>query len=373
MKDTITVTGTQLYRLCYDIVRAFGASESDATDTAYMMNEADLRGVDTHGCARISMLTNMIISGKIKLDAEFKVIRESDNFLYYDGDYGIGFASGAQATYKTIEKAKKSGICFTSVTHSGFWGASGSYAQEIANAGMLGLAASNTSAALAPFGGTGQCIGNSPWSMAFPGTKKYPFPIMFDMACSEVAFGKLQMALRNNYESIPPTWFVSTVTGKPITDPKEAMAGCLNHTASFMPFGGVKGYVIDAFIEILTSVLAGAALPTENGQTVVVTEDKTVENSGLCILAVDITKIRPWEEIEKSLDAFLDLLKSCPPAYGFDEVLVPGELEANFKKKRSAEPFEITAQVGNELLTAAKHCGYVDENASIQDLLDKVS
>lgn len=372
MEKTITVTGKQLYKLCYDIMRGFGASESDATDTAYMMNEADLRGVDTHGCARIQMITNMIISGKINLDAKFKVLRESDNFLYMDGDYGIGFASGAQATYKTIEKAKKSGICFTSVCHSGFWGASGSYAQEIAKAGMLGLAASNTSAALAPFGGTAKCIGNSPWSMAFPGTEKYPFPIMFDMACSEIAFGKLQMAVRNNYESIPPTWVISTVTGQPITNPKEALSEKIGGRATFLPFGGVKGYVIDAFIEIITSVLSGSALPTENGQNVIVTDNK-VEDSGLCILAVDISKIRPLEDIAKSLDAFLDLIKSSPAAAGFDEVLVPGELEENFKRVRSEQPFEISARVGEELLSAAKYCGYVDENATMAELLAKTA
>jgi LDH2 family malate/lactate/ureidoglycolate dehydrogenase len=361
----------QLYRLCYEMLLKFGASKDDAADTAYMMNEADRRGVDTHGCARMPMLTNMIIDKKINLAPEIKPISESDSFLYLDADHGIGFAAGAYAVRKTIEKAKKTGFCVTSVKNSGFWGASGSYAAEFAKHKLFGVAASNTGAAIIPFGGTSPVFGNAPFSMAFPGTKKYQFPIMFDMATSNIAFGKIQTAMREKRESIPDDWVISRQTGRPITNTMEAFSSLVGNAASLAVFGGVKGYCITAMEEILCSVLSGAGLPKDNGQGVTITGNSKPENSGLFLLAFDISRIRPLAEIEESMDALLDEIKNQRPADGVDEVLIPGELEYKYSLKRSKEPFEILDQTANELLGVAKNCGYVDAQATVSELFEK--
>ncbi len=362
---------SQLYKLCYEMLLKFGASENDAADTAYMMNEADRRGVDTHGCARMPMLTNMIIDKKINLAPVIKHVSESDSFLYLDADHGIGFAAGAYAVRKTIEKAKKTGFCVTSVKNSGFWGASGSYAAEFAKSNLFGVAASNTGATIMPFGGTSPVFGNAPFSIAFPGTKKYPFPIMFDMATSNIAFGKLQMAVREKHDTIPDDWVLSRRNGRPITDTMEAFSAIIDNTGSIAVFGGVKGYCITAMEEILCSVLSGAGLPKDNGQEVTVSGNSKPENSGLFLMAFDISRIRPLEEIEESMDALLDEVKNQRPADGAGEVLIPGELEYKYSLKRSKEPFEILDQTANELLTVAKNCGYVDAQATASELFEK--
>lgn len=364
MKTTLE----QLYRLCYELLIEFGASEEEAADTAYMMNEADRRGVDTHGFARMPMITNMIIDGKIKVNAPVTTISESDNFLYLDGNHGIGFRAGAVATCRTIEKAKKTGVCITSVTKSGFWGASGSYAAEFAKNGLFGVAACNTGAAIIPFGGTKPVFGNAPFSVAFPGTEKYPFPVMFDMATSNVAYGKVQMAARKNEGSIPDDWIVSQENGLPITDPVAALNTLNTRKASFAVFGGVKGYCITALEEVMCSVLSGSGLPKDNAQSVVVTGDDTPENSGLFLMAFDISRIRPSEEIAQSMNDLLDEIKRQRPADGVEEVLIPGELEYKYSQKRTGTEFEILDQVANELLSVAKNCKYVADDATAETL-----
>lgn len=322
--------------------------------------------MDTHGVGRMQMITNIILSEKINLNAKLQIVKETPSLLYLDADHGVGHAMASRAVEMTIIKAKQTGVCATSMYNSGFWGASGAYAYEIAQAGLFGISASNSGLCLAAFGGTNPTIGNSPWSMAFPGSEKYNFPIMFDMACSIVAVGKLQMALRKG-EAIPEGWVIDK-EGLPITDPLRAF----KEGICLLPFGGVKGYVIATLIEILTSVLSGSARGNDVGSTLVINKDGKPENVGHFLLAIDIEQFRSKADINKDLDAFIDSIKADAPAPGFKEVLVPGELEAITKAARESGAFEITYKVGEEMLMAAKNCNYVSDNATVKDLFDMI-
>lgn len=368
MSNNIVVNAKQLKKLSYDLLVALGIPDEDAEYGARVLNEADIRGVDTHGVARLQSYAMMIKAEKINTKAKLTPIVENDSLLYLDAENGLGIVMAARAVEICIEKAKKSGVCIASIKNSGHWGISGYYSQEAARKGMIGISISNSGAAMVPFGGRNRVLGNSPWSIAFPAGKKYNYPIIFDMACSTVAGGKIEMALRKN-EEIPFGWLVDEM-GIDTHDPTKFFKGC-----GLLPFGGPKGYVLATLLEILASVLSGASYGNYIGTRVsgIKPSDppKMPEDVGHLLIVIDVNHIRPIEEVQDYLDKYLDDLKNSEPSLGGKGIILPGEIEARNCENRSLNNFELNEKVAEDLLKIAKEVGYVTEEATVKELFKK--
>ena len=366
--EELRVTAKQLKKLSYDLLVALGVSPEDAEYGARTLNQADIRGVDTHGVGRIQAYANMIAHDKINLNAKLTPIVEKDSLLYLDAQNGLGVVMAARAMEMTIAKAKKSGVCVTSIVNSGHWGISGHYAEEAARAGCMCISVSNSGPAMVPFNGCERILGNSPVSFAFPGGKKYDYPIMFDIACSTVAGGKLEMALRSGKE-IPYGWVVDE-NGQDTHDPKKFfMEGC-----GMTAFGGHKGYILSVLLEIMSGILSGAAYGKDIGTRVsrIFPGDPPgmKENVGHLFIVVDIDQIRPIGDIQEYLDSYLDMIKNSKPAEG-KEIIIPGELEARASAARAEGEYCINPKIGEELLRVALNCGYVPEGSTVETLFEK--
>jgi len=74
-------------------------------------------------------------------------------------------------------------------------------------------------------------------------------PIVFDVATSEVAYGKL-IAARHKKQALPEGWALDR-SGQPTTDPRAGMEGIL------LPSGGAKGIGLAMLIEVLAGSLTG--------------------------------------------------------------------------------------------------------------------
>ncbi|MBP2966968.1 Ldh family oxidoreductase, partial [Acinetobacter baumannii] len=94
-------------------------------------------------------------------------------------------------------------------------------------------------------GGTEPFFGTNP--IAFSAPTKNKRPIIFDMATTVQAWGKILDARSKNKE-IPDTWAVDA-DGKPTTDP-HAVHGLL-------PISGPKGYGLMMMVDILSGSLLG--------------------------------------------------------------------------------------------------------------------
>lgn len=356
----IEVTREQLEKLGYDTMLALGFSESDAKYASKSLNAADVRGVDTHGVARLLMYDKLIQNEQVNKNAKMKILNETESTLYLDADHGLGIIMAPQAVEMCIEKAKKSGACVTSVKNSGHFGIAGYYAEQMAKNGMIGIAMSNSIAIVAPFGGRGRVLGNSPFSIAFPAGNEYTDPIMLDMASSQVALGKLEMAIRAGKE-IPKGWAVDE-KGIDTTDPKVGF-----EKGALLPFGGPKGYCLDVLIEMMSTVLPDSGY----GEDVhfYTAEKGLKENMGHTFIAIDVSKFRPLEDIRKDVDKYADRLKNVEPAEGVEEVFLPGEIEARNYHKRIAKNFEINHVVLEEILAITIRTGRLGADATIEDLL----
>jgi LDH2 family malate/lactate/ureidoglycolate dehydrogenase len=113
-----------------------------------------------------------------------------------DADNGLGIVMAPQAVELAIRKAKERGSCVMGVQNSSHFGAAGYYTAKCVEQGLIAMVCSNSGPTMAPVGGRSRTLGNSPWSVGIPGGMRHPDPVMFDMACSEVARGKLETAER---------------------------------------------------------------------------------------------------------------------------------------------------------------------------------
>ena len=364
MEHGFTVTATQLKKLTFNLLKGLGLSEEDAEYGTRVLHMADIRGIDTHGVGRIHMYSKMVEGGRINTQAKLKTISETDTTLYLDGDCGLGIVMAARAVERCIEKAKKSGICGCSIKNSGHWGISGYYSYKIAQAGMLGLSVSNTGSVMVPYNGCDQILGNSPFSISFPGGIKYNYPIMFDIACSTVSGGRLEMAMRNS-EEIPYGWLVDE-EGNDTHDPFKLLQGC-----GLTPMAGHKGYVLAVLLEIIASAISGSAVGNDIGTTFDNCPGPK-EGVGHFLLAVDISRFRPLEDIREYLDEYLDRIKTSKAKSG-EEILIPGELEDKRSRERMSNPFKINYKVAKECLTAAIKWRIVSEDTSVEELFEKMS
>ena len=89
---------------------------------------------------------------------------------------------------------------------------------------------------------------------------------------------------------------------------------------------------------------------------------------GIFMQAIDVSAFTPVEEYQKGVRAFLDGIKSTPPAHGFDEVLAPGDFEYRFRTQRLEEGVEIPDTIYNQLQECADTLGVsIGEDAIEED------
>jgi LDH2 family malate/lactate/ureidoglycolate dehydrogenase len=154
------------------------------------------------------------------------------------------------------------------------------------------------------------------------------------MATSAVAYNKIYDAAMRNAPSIPEGWALNA-SGGSASKPAEALKG------SVMPLGGqvagFKGSGLAAAVEILCSVLSGGPIGREVGSM----RSGGRMNVSQTFLAIDIKRFMPVEEFRQRVEHFVAMMKSTPPAEGYDEVLVAGDPQWRAERQRSIEGISI--------------------------------
>ncbi len=319
------------------LFRTLGLEEEGAKIVSHILLEANFRGIDSHGIARIPIYAKRLNKGLINPHPELKVIKETSATTKIDADNGMGHIAGEKAIHSCIEKAKSVGVGLASVTHSNHFGINAYYAMKASQAGYIGVAMTNTSPLMAPFGGKDRVLGSNPMAIAIP-NQEYP-DVVLDMATTNVARGKLEQALQKG-DNIPEGWAIDK-DGKVTVDPEKGLKGAL------MPVGGPKGYGLSLIVDVFSGVLSGA----EFGQNVgsLFGDLEHPQKLGHFFAVVDI-------EVFMNRYTFLDRMaqlskniKGSAKAEGFSEIYLPGEIEANKYKKNVEKGVEINESVINEL------------------------
>src|SRR6186713_1053512 len=72
----------------------FGVPRADAEQAADVLAKSDLRGIDSHGVARLHTYFEMLELGRINPRPNIKIIREKASVATVDGDNGLGLVVG---------------------------------------------------------------------------------------------------------------------------------------------------------------------------------------------------------------------------------------------------------------------------------------
>lgn len=320
---------------CQNILIAAGLPESDAFIVADNLIDADLRGVGTHGVTRLNGYVQRIFSGGIHNKCEMKTLQEHPATLALDAGNCMGMLAGKYAMERSIEKARESGCCFTTVSGSNHYGVAAYYLTMATDAGMIAFTGSNANPTMAPWGSFVPYFGTNPIAFAAPTQKG---EVILDMATSIVALGKVILAEKLG-KDIPEGWML-TKEGLPTTNPTEGRAG------SILPVGGPKGYGLAMFVDIFSGILGGAA--TSN-QIPSPWQLELPQNVGHFFVVVDISKFVDLASFKDRMEQMSSEIKALPKNPDVDELFMPGEIEAICKEKTKANGIDVPAAVYQEL------------------------
>jgi len=333
------------------IVLAWGMPEDNAEATADILSWADLHGVDSHGMSMIPGYDRLRRTGRAKMDAQPRIIKESPVSALVDGDGGLGHVPARFAMQVAIDKAKQSGMAIAAVRNSAHFGATGYYTLMAAKAGLIGMACTSASGIqVAPTFGKEAKLGTDPWSFAAPTTDGRPF--LLDMATTTVAAGRIRNKAN---EGLPtPDGWVLDSEGRPSNDPLVARekGGFLTSLGGSPENSSYKGYGLAAMVNILGSCLSGATLITDPMHT----KKPQGMDIGHCFIAIDPGLFREQEEFSADVTRFCNDLRATKPMDPAQPVMVAGDPQWKYEEKRMAEGIPVGPGLLNQVRQIAQAC-----------------
>jgi len=325
-----------------NIFAACGTPPEEADIVAEQLVASNLVGLDSHGVVRIPLYVRWLREGTVKPGGKISVIKEQGAMAVLDCGYNFGQVGGYRAMKLAMEKAKEYKVACVLATHCCHVGRVGYFTQMAAETGMFALAFVNspkTGHSVVPYGGLEGRIAPNPISYAVPGPER---PIVADMALSTTAQGKV-VVYRNRDQQLPEGWIIDAA-GNPSTDPNELFK---KPRGWILPLGGnlgYKGYALLLLAEIISSTLAGN----------VITDDIPDGTNGACFIVVDISAFLPVEQFREAIGAMTVYIKSAPPAPGFKEVLLPGEIDFRIMVERQTQGIPIEPVTWQQIQETAK-------------------
>jgi LDH2 family malate/lactate/ureidoglycolate dehydrogenase len=326
-----------------------GAAPSAATTVVDCLLESDRRGVHTHGLIRLRSYVVQARAGEIAAEAEPYVVREHGPTSLVDGGLAFGAVTAVFAMDDAIERALEFGVGVAAARNGTHFGSAACYSLRAARRSLIGIAATNTPAAMAPWGGAEARLGNNPLSVAGPTPEGAPF--VLDVAQSVVSRGQVKLAQLAGQE-IPATWALDA-QGRPTTDPLAALEGAL------LPMAGHKGSGLALAVELLTGALAGAGLSPRMTNTGLTGAGGIGEERGVgqLFVAIDPDRFAGRELFRSRVGDLVAALKATRPAEGFSEVLVPGEPEHRAESVAASEGVALPPESVAELRALAAEEG----------------
>jgi LDH2 family malate/lactate/ureidoglycolate dehydrogenase len=343
-KNVVLTKVEPLSRYCIQLFEKVGVPTGDAKVLMDNLIEADLRGVDTHGVTRIAIYIERLQAGSVKAKPQMRVLRETPASAILDGDHGLGQVISARAMEMAIEKAKKGVFGLVGVRNSTHNGAMAFFSMMAVRQDLIGIGLTNTVPLMAVTGGNQAMIGNNPLSIAAPAGQEKP--VIFDMACSVAARGKIILAAKKG-EKIPLGW-ANDKEGLPTEDAKAALEGLI------LPVGGHKGYGLALMVDVLSGVLMGANFGPEVGPLY---NNPGTQGIGHLLAAINIEAFIPLTEFKARMDQMIRDIKNSKKAKGVEEIFLPGEIEMGIEAKRRREGIPLSRAVYDELCGLGQKVG----------------
>lgn len=334
------------------ILTAAGFSPEDADTIGKVIAHSDFTGVYSHGLSRLTRYLRQIEAGVLNTDPDFEKVLDDKAVLVFDGDNGSGIVSTNRAYDEAVKKAREYGIAFATGRRNANIGCGSYYGWRAAEDDLIAVIGCNTYAFTSPFGGADRLIGTNPIIVSVPANAEYP--MVLDMSTTCVAMGKIQAAEREG-KSIPADW-AKDYNGNPTTDPAQAF--------SLSPIAGHKGYGLAVMVDVLSTMLSGAAYGTDIG----LFSKLQTENTGFFIILIDPSRFMPIEDFKQSVDRYVGMMKNSRKAEGVDEIFVPGEIEYRKFEENRQKGVEFSEALEKELTELSVQLGALKPGEALKEL-----
>jgi uncharacterized oxidoreductase len=342
-----TFSADQLREIGTAIFSGMGVPQEDAELVSDLLVEANLTGFDSHGMIRLPIYCRGIKMGAVKPGAEIKIVEETPTSAVIDGGWNLGQVVAKYAMGVCIEKARNGVVGLVTVRNSMHVGRCNVYAEMAMHEDMLGIMSVNSASYVAPFGGKSKQLGTNPLCFAVPSREEDP--MVLDMATSVWARGKIMVYMARG-EDLPEGVFMDP-EGNPTVDPNWYTQGGVLKTLG--DIAGYKGHGLSILVEILTGILTEAG--TSNSEEY--RSRPFYGGNGIFMMAIDIGKITDINRFKSKVDELLKKIRESPPAPGYDEVLIPGEPERRYKKKRLVDGIFIEDKTWGDIVALAEEYG----------------
>jgi LDH2 family malate/lactate/ureidoglycolate dehydrogenase len=318
----------------------------DAAVVARSLVAADARGMNSHGMLRLPVYIRRLQQGGFNPRGQGKIVAETAGTMLIDGENGLGAPLTLRAMDHAIGKARETGIAAVGVRNSNHNGEGAFYVLRAIEQDMIGIATTNGSPIMPAWGGKTKFTGPLPISVGAPAGRHRP--IVLDAALGMSSRGKILYHAEKG-QQLPEGWLVDD-EGRPTTDPNWVRQG-----GWILPIGGHKGFGLILVCEILSGLLTGGRFGSEL-RNLYDDLDKG-QGNGHFVIAIDIKAFVPVASFKERMDAFIDTMKASELAPGFEEVLMPGEIEFRKEAKQRAEGIVLEPKVVDEVLAVARELG----------------
>ncbi len=347
----------RLRQFTHNIFKSIGCSDEHAHLAADVLLRSDLRGIDSHGVARLSGYVRLWEKQRINATPQIRVVHETPTTATVDGDAGLGLVVAPFAMKVAIKKAREYGSGWVSVRNSNHFGIAGYHALMAVEQDMIGFAMTNASPLVAPTFANERLLGTNPMCYAFP-AGEYP-PLIVDMATSAAANGKLEIAQRLG-KAVPEGW-IQDGSGNYTTDPHALKTGgSLLPLGSDREHGSHKGFGLSATVDILSGVLSGANYGPWVPPFVAFMDplnDQPGQGIGHFVGAMRVDGFRPVEDFKANMDNWISRFKNACTVDPDQKVIIPGEPELEAETDRKLNGIPLVDAVVDDLNLLADRFG----------------
>lgn len=347
-------TYTQLKDFAYQVFVKMGCPAPQAETASNALVSADLRGVDSHGVARLSGYVRLWEANRINPKPNIQIIHETPSTAVVDGDAGLGLVVGPASMKIAMEKARNVGTGWVSVKNSNHFGIAGYHSMLALEEDMIGISMTNASPLVAPTWSKERMLGTNPIAVAIPAGEEPAF--VADFATTTAANGKLEI-LQKKKEDTPSGW-IQDKEGHPSTDAFEVKnGGALLPLGSDREHGSHKGYCLGSIVDIFSAVLSGASYGPWAPPFVSflpVADDMPGEGLGHFFGAMRVDAFQPKEKFKANMDNWIKRFRTATPVEGQESILVPGDPERIIEQERIKTGFNLLKPVENDLKEIAE-------------------
>jgi LDH2 family malate/lactate/ureidoglycolate dehydrogenase len=333
----VRVPVAQLRQVVVAVLIRKSMFQFDADIVADRMLDADLRGIEGHGCVALPRYVEMMDSGNVDPRGRVLVERETPATAVMDGSRAMGQVAATRGMELAIKKARDVGTGTIVIHHSLHLGAASAYALLAAREGLIGCCISNPAGrGVAAPGTTRSAVANAPFAWAIPAADGPP--IVIDFACGATSWGKLRVL--QAYGLPIPDGLAFDEQGQPTHEPSVGK--------TLAPAGGVQGFALGLIANLVISGLSGGKPFHKKSGTVL------TECSEHLLTATNIEAFADRDRFLTKAAEARAAIRALPPTDPAISVRVPGDRGARELEDRQMHGIPVHRSLLDGLTACAR-------------------